>query len=419
MALRPADPTPPRRSLPLTVVFGALLVVACGRDGVGVPDPGDPAGAPLVDIAALEYVGAFRLPASTFGASDLNYSEGPIEVAGSSIFMVGHAHHQAIAEFEMPALVESAELGDLEMAASPRQPFSAILGRAPTNPEAVAGIAGLKLVEGAAGPELLVNAYEYYDAPGDNRRTTLVIRDPHDLAGSTVDGFYSLEGAARAGGWMSPIPAEWQAALGGSMITGASSGIPIISRASVGPSAFAFDPLAFALEASPDDEVSTRALLGYDLGAPLHDDLSNASGSNDLWTHLSRAVFGFIVPGSRTYLTLGHSGGHGPSGVCYKCVPTGAEAACGGYCARDPADRSLYYWAYDVAEMEAVARGERGPQSVLPYASGPFVAPFSTSEMGGGAFDAEAGLLYLTMQRADREQGAYSNPPVVVVFSVR
>ena len=419
MAIRPTDPTPPRRSLPLAVVFGTMLVVACGRDGVGVPDPGDPANAPLVDIDALEYVGAFRLPAATFGASELSYSEGPIEVYGSSIFMVGHAHQQAIAEFEIPHLVDATELGALQMAAAPLQPFSTILERAPNKPEALDRIAGLKMVDAAGGPELLVNAYEYYDAPSDNRRTTLVIRDPHDLAGSVVDGFYALDGAARAGGWMSPIPEAWQASLGGSMITGASSGIPIISRTSVGPSAFVFDPRAFAGEVSLDDPVSTQPLLGYDLGAPLHDDLSNTSGNNALWTHLSRAVFGFIVPGSRTYLTLGHSGGHGPSGVCYKCVPTGAEAACGGYCSRDPADRSLYYWAYDVGEFEAVARGEREPQTLRPYASGPFVAPFSTSEMGGGAFDAEAGLLYLTMQRADREQGPYSNPPVVVVFAIR
>jgi hypothetical protein len=393
--------------------------VACGGDAVGLPEAGAPSDAPLVDIDVLDYVGAFRVPAAGYGASDLNYSEGPIEVVGSSIFIVGHAHHQAIAEFEIPRLVRSSELDALEMAAPPLQPFSTILGRAPNNPEALDRIAGLKMVEGSMGPELLVNAYEYYDAPGDNRRTTLVVRDPGDLAGAEVDGFYALEGAARAAGWMSPVPVEWQAALGGPMIAGASSGIPIISRTSVGPSAYVFDPGALAAEATSGDRVSAHPLLGYDLGTPLHDDLSNVSGTNDLWTHLSRAVFGFIVPGSRTYLTLGHSGGHGPMGVCYKCVPAGTEAACGGYCSRNPADYSLYYWAYDVAEMEAVARGEQVPQALRPYASGPFVAPFATSELGGGAFDDEAGLLYLTMQRADRAQGTYANPPVVVVFEIR
>ena len=415
-----AAPGPARlRRGQTTFVLAATIAAACGGDGVGVPKAESPSDAPLVDIDVLDYAGAFRLPAAPFGASDLNYSEGPIEVFGSSIFLVGHAHHQAIAEFEIPSLVHSSVLDDLEMASPPLQPFSTILSRAPLNPEGLDRIAGLKWVDGAAGPELLVNAYEYYDAPGDNRRTTLVIRDPGDLAGSVIDGFYALEGAARVAGWMSPVPSEWQEALGGPMIAGASSGIPIISRTSVGPSAFAFDPRSLAGQGALDTPVPTRPLLEYDLATPLHDDLSNTSGGNRLWTHLSRAIYGFIVPGTRTYLTLGQSGGHGPEGVCYKCVPLGSDAACGGYCARDPADYGLYYWAYDASDLEAAAGGERGPETIRPYASGPFPAPFATSELGGGAFDAAAGLLYLTMQRADRGQGPYANPPVVVVFGIR
>ena len=37
----------------------------------------------------------------------------------------------------------------------------------------------------------------------------------------------------------------------------------------------------------------------------------------------------------------------------------------------------------------------------------------------GGAWDAERGLLYLTMLAADREQGRYANPPVVVAYRLR
>lgn len=42
--------------------------------------------------------------------------------------------------------------------------------------------------------------------------------------------------------------------------------------------------------------------------------------------------------------------------------------------------------------------------------------PFPTREIGGGAFDAATGTLYLTLQRADREQGVYANPPVVAAY---
>ena len=46
----------------------------------------------LFRISDMEYIGAFRIPASTQGASDMNYSEGPFvyNPANHSIFIVGH-----------------------------------------------------------------------------------------------------------------------------------------------------------------------------------------------------------------------------------------------------------------------------------------------------------------------------------------
>lgn len=407
-----------------TGLVGAGLSVAawaCGPDSASGVDPGSELAGdlPRVGVEALRYVGAFRLPAGTFGGSDLNYSEGPLAVDGSALFIVGHAHHQAVAEFVVPGLGASTRPEELPMADAPVQPFIPLLDRAPDDPDGLDRIGGLALVAGAEGRLLLVSAYEYYDAPGDNRRTTLVVRDPARLATSPVDGAYALGGAAHAAGWMSPVPAPWGAAVGAPMIAGASSGIPIVSRTSVGPSAFAFDPADLRPGADPGASVPTRALLDYDLTRPLHDDLSNASGGNDLWTHLSRAVFGFVVPGTRTYLVVGHSGGHGARGVCYKCVPDGGDAPCGGYCARDPDDAGPFFWAYDVEELVAAGSGERPPYGARPYAYGPFTPPFPAREIGGGAYDADTGLLYLTLQRADRTQGPYANPPIVAVYEVR
>ncbi len=408
------------RPLPLALPALLLVVVTLGAcsDASAPEELPDLPGERLLAISDLEYVGAFRLPAGRFGASELNYSQGPLLVQGSSLYIVGHTHEQAVAEFGVPPLVRSEVLQDLSMAAPPRQPFQTLLDRAGANPQSLNRIAALALVDGPAGPELLVNAYEYYDAPGDNTHTTLVVRSPGELAGSRVDGFFSLEGAAHAVGWISQVPPEWQSALGGSWIAGGSSGMPIIARLSVGPSAFIFDPVALTGNAPPGP-VPAEAVLDYDLGRPLHGDLSNESGSNSLWTHLSRAVYGFIPPGTRTYLVLGSSGGHRPGGVCYKCVPSGESHACSGYCAVDSTDYTLSYWLYDVEDLVKVRQGALAPHQVRPYAHGPFVAPFATGEMGGGSFDAETGLLYLTMQRADRAQGAYANPPVIVAFRVR
>ena len=52
-----------------------------------------------------------------------------------------------------------------------------------------------------------------------------------------------------------------------------------------------------------------------------------------------------------------------------------------------------------------------------PYEYGIFQTPFqeTSNQLGGGAFDASTGRIYLTAQKADRTQGRY-NPPVVMVY---
>lgn len=393
-----------------------------GRVADGGSDGWAPSDPQLLQIDDLEYAGAFRVPADMFGISELNFAAGPIEVSPvrGSIYLVGHAYQQAIAEFPMPGLVMSEVLSDLRMAGPPIQTFASVLDRASTgNPQALDRIEAIRFFDGPSGPELFVNAREFYDAAGDNTHTTLVVRNPGELATSTIDGFFSLEGAAHASGWMSSIPPEWRARLGGTAITGSSSGIPIISRLSVGPSAFTFDPRAVRGATGAPGPVATEALLDYDLATPLHEDLSNDSGTNALWTHLSRAVYGMIVPGTRSYMTLGYSGGHAATGVCYKCIPAGETEECPGYCSRDPSDYSLYYWFFDVNDLVAVREGRMAPHEPRPYAYGAFRAPFETNEIGGGAYDPATGLLYLTMLAADREQGEFANPPVIVAFRIR
>lgn len=373
---------------------------------------------PLLHLSDIHYQGAFRLPAATYGSSSLNYSEGPLEYnsLNHSIFIAGHTHQQNIAEFAIPGIVNSAILGDLQMASAPLQEFTPILDRAAGgNGQSLDRIGGMEFVNSASGPQLIINAYEYYDAPGDNSQTTLVARDSSNLAGSIMDGYYTFQGGAgHTSGWISPVPQQWQAQLGGTHITGQSSGIPIISRTSVGPSAFAFSMGDLTDNTTVTNPIPTIKLLDFSLAQPLHEDLSNTTGSNDIWTHLSRAVYGFIVPGTRTYLTIGHSGGHA-SGVCYKCTQSDGNT-CGGYCANDAEDYAHYYWLWDVNDMVAVKNGTKNSYDIRPYEYGEFPTPFATDSFGGGTFDPDSNTLYLTVQAADRDQGTYSNPPVVVTF---
>ena len=372
----------------------------------------------LLAVDDFQFEGAFRIPAGDFGSSSANYAAGPIAFnpANQSLFLVGHAQQHPIAELVIPAIVNSTTLADLSMASAPTQGFVGVLGDASGgNPQEMNAIGGMLWFEGPNGPELIVNAYEYYDAPADNSHTTLVVRNAADIAGAAKDGWFELGGGAHASGWMSAIPAQHQAALGGAFLTGHSSGVPIISRLSVGPSAFVFDPGALVGGAAPGP-VATSALLDFSLGSPLSADLSNDTGDNDLWTHLSHAAYGFIPPGTRTYVTLGFSGGH-ETGVCYKCTPEGGTAECGGYCANDVDDYANYYWFWDVDDLAAVKAGAKAPHEVAPYAYGAFPIPFD-GQIAGGAYDAASGLLYLNVLFADDEQGEYAVPPLIVAFSI-
>jgi hypothetical protein len=403
----------------LRTALGFALAAVVG--GACAQDPGTLPELPLWTSDRLAFAGAFRLPDGDFGASRAAYAEGPLFVDGArgTFYLVGHAHHQAIAEFALPPLVRSERQEDLAIAGPPLQPFATVLDRAVGgNPQALDTIGGLARVDTADGSQLVVNAWVYYDADAATTHTTFVMRDADDLAGGRIDGPFTLAGGAgHASGWLTSVPDVWRGALGGPWIAGFSSGPPLISRLTVGPSAFAFDPAA--LLASPGGQVPTVTLLDYDLEHPLHPDLDAVSGANDLWTHLSRAVVGFVVPGTRTYLTFGHTGGH-RTGVCYKCVPVGATEACGGFCPNHADDVDTAYWAFDLLDLLAVREGRLAPHAVRPYAFGaidlPFVGP--DRELAGGTFDPVSGLAYLVVRFGDPLQNEWEPLPVVVAVSL-
>jgi len=386
---------------------------------------------PLFQISQLTYDGAFRLPSGSDDndVAELNYSEGPIayNADNHSLFIVGHAHNQAITEYAIPELVISNQITDLNMSSNQLQNFKQVLDFTPDgNPETLDRIGGMYYYNETTPPKLLVNAYHYYDAGGTRTLTTLMVNNALNLAQSAISGYYQFEGGAgHTNGWMSPIPTEWQAELNGKMITGNSSGEPIISRWSVGPSAFSFDAQDFTT--SGNSTISTTQLLDFSLSNPLNEDLCNASLNNDLWTFESRATYGFIVPNTRTYFTIGFSGGHN-SGICYKtisdnsnneCGACSNESGCPGFCTNDADDNYCYYWLWDVNDLLKVKNGTIAAHEVLPYDYGNFDVPFEPEikQIGGGSFDVNSGQLYLSLQKADTEQGTYRNPPLILVYN--
>lgn len=368
----------------------------------------------LMTIGELQYAGAFKLPSNQFGDSSLNYAKGVIEVNGDSMFIVGHTHHDAIAEFKIPELVNSVSLNALTSAGNPVQAFSTVLDRSSDgNAELLDEITGLEIVDGS----LIVNAIEYYDGAADNTSTTLVLDDASQLSTSPVSAIHQMHGAARAAGWISHVPEQWQQRLGTRHITGYSSGEPIIGRLSVGPSAFAVN-FQTDLSTSVSKSISTEELQGFSLRQPLHADLFNDSGSNMLWTHLSQARYGFAVPGTSTYMTIGYSGGH-QSGLAYKTVRANGEQ-CPGYCANDESDVYNHYWLWNMEDWERVKSGDLWPYEMVPYESGRLTLPFQTTQnlnvIGGASFDETTGLLYISILEANTNGD--NNPPVIVAYRV-
>lgn len=370
----------------------------------------------LLSIEDFNFAGAFALPDAKYGESSANWAEGVMEVNGNSLFFVGHDHDDAIAEFTIPTLVNSKSIAQLRYAPAPRQEFTRTIDRVPGgNRDSLDQIVGLELYKG----RLFANAIEYYDGPADNRTSTFVIQDAASIGDSQIAGFYSLRGRARASGWLSSVPFDWRQQLGCTHITGHSSGGPIISRHSVGPSAFCVN-LDTLVSDSPKKTVVTSELLGFRLKRPLQNDLFNKSGENKVWTHLSQARYGFIVPGTSTYATFGSSGGH-TSGVGYK-LNRGDGEECPGYCPVDPADEHNYYWFWDMRDLLKVQQGKLPAAAVKPYASGKFDVPFQTggslNQIGGASYDELSGRLYLSVLRANNTLGGYSNPPVIAAYKI-
>jgi hypothetical protein len=402
-----------------------FFISSCNRYEDNNSGSGNPLDYKPFSISGLKYIGAFRLPTGTFGESSVNYAQGPIEynAVRNSLYIVGHSHQQAIAEFSVPEIKNTGRIEDLETASPPVQIFSQILNRATDgNPQNLDRIGSLKLMTIDGKTKLLVGAYIYYDAPGTGTHSHLIIEDPDNLSNSKITGYFEMNGKpGHTSGWISPIPVPWQDYLGGTHIAGMSSGYPIIGRLSVGPTAFSF---------SEDDinttglNISSIKLLDFSLNEKerLHIDISNESLGNDIWTHLSRAVYGLVIPGTCSYLTIGNSGGH-TNTVCYKCTQNDGNL-CGGYCSPDTSDYYNYFWLWNIHDLLQVKNGELNAYDPRPYAYGNLDIPFHSNEhfdFGGASYDPLSNRLFVSLLKGDNLsaiEGQYDRPPLILVYKL-
>ena len=426
--------------------LGVTIACTDGNTAPPTQSPG-PTGGPL-SINDFQYIGAFRL--HDVGEPGSNFAVGVMAFHPDrkSIFIVGHAQYQTIAEFpvvDISLLSSSTNIpvAELPSTKNPLQSFAPVFdlakgGSSNTyNPDGLNTITGLLYLlnqSNGNGGSLLFNAEDFYDTFPTATQTTGLVGDATKLNTTVTRGFYQMQGDAKSAGYMGTIPPEYQSKFANAKYyTGWSSVYSILSRYSLGPTLFTFDPYQIANQ-QPPANISAKAYLNYAYETiPLggFDDATawepcTSSGpfppSSPLWNPLSRAVFGFFVPNYNTFVAIGSTAGL-DSGIGYKGTQENG-VACGGPCPFLLNDYDNYYWMYDIDDVIAADH----VYDPIPYAYGKWDIPYdrpSNTMNGqpglhrilGGTIDDDAGILYIALEGAGKVSD-YDFPPLIVAYAL-
>lgn len=352
-------------SLAVAIVAGLVATQA------QTPPPVSPTSLPLLDGLDMHYLGSIRLPDRDAKDVPMTYGGHAMGMAadGKSLYY-SCVYGGGIARVSLPepggtaTLLESCTglktLGQLD----PDDP----------NPKRIGGVL-------AWHGRLILSGYATYDAGGMVSKSHWVGTSAADAEGPFTVG----DGrAGLVGGYMTVIPEQWRALLGGPAFTGLCC-VSIISRSSYGPTVSVFDPDDLGTK----KKVPAKMLLGY---PDEHQGLGPYDYPNRYWS--SVVVIGGVgfPSGTRSVLFVGRHG----SSYCYgegTADPTMhmAKHPRGGVWCYDPtnADKGPHgypyrhqVWAYDANDLLAVKQGKRAPWDVKPYAAWPL------PEMVGGTGDA-------------------------------
>jgi hypothetical protein len=370
---------------------------------------------PLAYQSNLQYLGGFRVPNGTIGASQFNYAGNGLAFnpANNSLFITGYENDNSAAEIAIPgSIVNSSNLSNLATASVlqsfvnvfPRIPNTSNLGDGTWATKGPVKLGGFTVVNG----QLVGTEYVFYDTSG----TTVVTHfrfDSLTLASAKVEGMFQVGnlGGGFYDGYMSPIPTSWQSDLGAPYLTG-NCCLSIITRTSFGPAVFGFDPSKLSSSGS--------AATPY-----VYYTQSNPAGPIDYHNLLfegNTTIRGvFFVPGTRTVLFFG-SIGTNQVGYGLASDYNDQNRNSKGYHSLN-GDYAYQVWAYDANDFLAVKGGQMQPWQVQPYAVWNLDFPQNDGAkyIGGVAFDPSTNRLYVTQLGGDT-QVAYTYLPVVQVFQL-
>jgi hypothetical protein len=207
----------------------------------------------------IEYLGAFRVLADGQSTSDYAIGRLGYNPDNNSIFMAGHAHHNALAEFAIPTELSFEKHPANIPEAAVLQKYVQILNKKEVGntTDKIAGILYYK-------QNLLVSSEIWYDGGASNADNLQVFSNAQDLSSSAFKGMLQVDGKARAAGYMFKVPTELRDRIGSEYITGWATNNAIVSRYSHGPSLYRFKPnQAIDAVLSVDITIDTDALMVF------------------------------------------------------------------------------------------------------------------------------------------------------------
>ena len=382
----------------------------------------------LLQQSDLTYLGAFRVPADQFAYGGRPIAYNP---ARNSLF-VGTANfeqagREGLYEVSIPAIINSSNLANLNTASIVQNSTNAFNGTLNSIESDQGAIFGGALLHGS---KLIVSGYGFYDVALRATKSHASINADWTANGLGFSGLKTVgvppaPNVGFTGGYMCPIPASWQSALGGKALTGLSNVFGIY-RTSMGPAAFSFDPDNFS-----GTSISATSLLYYDdnrgqngatcathwtIGDFSYQDGCNGGAVGTIVSG-SDMVGGVVFPdGSKSVLFFGR---HGDT-YCYGDTIQTGQGSC-----NDPedSDKGLHgdpyhyrIWAYNAEDLAAVKAGAKNPWEVTPYAYWNFENTLPIlgwkKQINGATYDPAAKRLFISMDHGD------GSAPLIQVFSV-
>lgn len=370
------------------------LTAAIRAELTGQPAPNQ-SSLPLLTWESFTYRGSARLPRTGDAYSDFQYGATVSCVQRDGTLLM-EGRESWVATVALPNLTITREFGEL-LEIERRSAFEQIDDRRrfignPTN-TMLRGLLDL-------GDYLVMSVASYYDAAyaqqtshllGD-RKTEEILGPFRLAAGAYGPGFL--------GGRMCEIPDDWREQFGGCLLTG-NFGLPIVTRESWGPCAFACDPR--------HAETATPA-LAYTQEHPL----GPWDGQSDVW-NCDSTFAGMAFPAcSRSVLFFGVHG----IGPFWYGLPDQARDPENGTYGTHSYPYVFRCWAYDAEQLAAVVAGQLQPWEPQPYGVWNLELPLPSTNhhLQSACFDLERDRLYLVQGFSDRDPA--QGWPVVHVYEV-